>query len=104
MHVVNHVVNGPNRMRRREAEHYARTGRGYFISLDQFRLNDHPANEVLRTAAAAVYATLNRVLTVAEQRHVPVMPKHPEKLRPSMAQLRRRHLCAQKVKAETDGN
>ena len=60
-------------MRRREAEHYARIGRGCFLSSDQFRLNDHPANEVQRRAAAAGYATIARVMNLEELRHIPMV-------------------------------
>lgn len=89
--VVNGVENGKNVILCRVARHYVREGRGAFIGEDQFWLNDHPANTVLRTAAAAATETMNRVLTLDEQRHVPIMPRHRERLRLSIPQLRRRH-------------
>jgi hypothetical protein len=77
--VVNPVWNGSGYIERKTANFYVAEGRAVFVGDDQLRLiASHPKNKAASWRAATGYERIQRTMTRAELRHLPVVL--PEKL------------------------
>ena len=72
--VVNPVWNGSGYIERKTANFYVAEGRAVFVGDDQLRLiASHPKNKAASWRAATGYERIQRTMTRAELRHLPVV-------------------------------
>ena len=72
--VVNPAWNGSGYIRRKTANFYVAEGRAVFVGEDQLRLiESHPKNRAASWRAAAGYERVDRMMTLEELAHLPVV-------------------------------